>query len=67
MKAMIKCDNCGNRFTIGNTNGMPNGVTLFGDYGRQEKLSLCQKCIVELGQMNDEQKRAFFEKLKSND
>ena len=61
MKAMIQCDACGNRFTIGNTNGLPNGVTIVVGDGKQT--TLCQKCIVELGQMNEEQKRAFFEKL----
>lgn len=66
MKTMIQCDSCGNRFTFGNTNGLPNGVTLVGGDGKQT--TLFQKCVIELGQMDEDQKRAFFKKLKkSND
>lgn len=61
MKAMIQCDSCGNRFTFGNTNGMPNGVTIGGSDGKTT--TLCQKCIIELGRMDEDQKKVFFEKL----
>ncbi len=60
-KVIIKCDNCGCRFGIGNTNGIPNGISFVQKDNKS--ITLCQKCIMAIREMSDSDKAEFFAKL----
>jgi len=57
----MKCDSCGNEFSVGSSNGMPNGISFELHDGRL--VTLCQKCIMKLGSLKDEEKEDFFNSL----
>ena len=56
------CDNCKKFFMNGNTKGMPNGVAFVMNNG--DKVTMCQRCLIELGKMSDDEKNTFFDELK---
>lgn len=56
----FRCDRCGNVFFTGNTNGAPNGVSMEKN---GKWITFCQKCIMELGAMEDAEKEKFFAEL----
>lgn len=58
----VECMNCGKTFGFGNTNGMPNAVSMVGEDGKT--YTLCQNCLIEIGKMTDEEKEKFFNELK---
>lgn len=62
----MKCSKCGKVFTFGNTNGLPNGVSMTPkDSGRT--ITLCQACVIEVGKMDEADRDALFEELKNAD
>ncbi len=65
MKARItiKCDNCGCRFGIGNTDGIPNGMSFVQKDNRS--ITICQKCIMAIREMSDSEKAEFFAILRA--
>lgn len=46
---MVYCSKCDKGFTVGNTNGLPNGVVAKLDDG--VAIALCQECICKLGKL----------------
>ena len=59
----MKCLRCGKVFTFGNTNGMPNGVSMTPrDGGRT--ITICQACLIEVGMMDETDRNALIEELK---
>lgn len=60
---MLKCDKCGRNFMPGNTaDGLPKGITYKLKDGKY--LTICSRCIVELGNMDTDQEREqFFKEL----
>lgn len=56
-----KCKKCGERKLIGNTNGFPNMLGFKLKDGRT--INLCQKCMIELGKLPEEEKGKFFDDL----
>lgn len=57
----MTCDNCGKHFDVGDRpGGIPNGVSMVTDTG---KFTLCADCIMDLGEMDDAEKDAFFQRL----
>ena len=57
------CDNCKHFFTAGNRpDGVPNGVAFVQK--NRKKITMCADCIIKLGKMDEDQKKAFFENLK---
>jgi hypothetical protein len=59
------CDNCKQFFTKGNRpNGIPNGVkfVLTGN----KSITLCARCICDMGAMSDRDKEMFLDRLKEN-
>ena len=59
----MKCDRCKNHISkkIIRGDGLPNGMTFQRQEGKD--ITLCADCIMELGQLDDEGKKDFFEKL----
>ncbi len=62
-RVTIKCDNCGCRFGIGNANGIPNGMSFVQKDNRS--ITLCQKCIMAIGEMSDSEKAEFSAILRA--
>lgn len=60
-KETFRCDKCESMFVTGNSNGMPNGMTFVMKDDKQ--VTLCQKCIIKLGKLNEEEKQEFFKEL----
>ncbi len=60
-RVTIKCDNCGCRFGIGDTNGMPNGISFVQKDNKS--ITLCQKCLIAFGELSDSKKAEFLAKL----
>ena len=58
----MKCLRCGKVFTFGNTNGMPNGVSMTSRDGRRT-ITLCQACVLEM--MDEADRKALLEELKN--
>lgn len=56
-----KCNDCGKRYPIGNTNGMPNMVGFQLEDG--QVLNLCYKCLIKMGAMSEEEKDKYFKDL----
>lgn len=54
----IKCRKCGKTITVGNTNGLPNGVGFQLEDGTI--LNVCQSCLMEVGAMSDEDREKWF-------
>lgn len=54
----LMCSKCGKRFKAGNTNGMANGFGFMMDDGTL--INVCQKCMIELGSMGEEEMQKFF-------
>ena len=59
----MKCDRCKNHISkkIIRADGLPNGMTFQRYEGKD--ITLCADCIMMLGQLDDEGKKDFFEKL----
>ena len=57
------CDKCGKTFRAGNNivNGLPNGVTMVMKDGKD--VTMCNRCLIQLGRLNDEGKAAFFKSM----
>ena len=57
------CDKCKKFFMSGNhpITGVPNGVKLITE--SRKSITLCASCLIELGQMDNQQKDAFFADL----
>ena len=57
------CDNCGKEFSIGNDqHGNPNGVKMILAGG--DSITMCSDCIMNIGTMDDDQRKAFFKELR---
>lgn len=56
-----KCTNCGSRYPIGNTNGMPNMIGFKLKDGKT--INLCYKCMITLGSLPDDKKEEFINRL----
>lgn len=57
------CDKCKSFFVAGNRpSGIPNGVKMIMNNGKS--LTLCADCMINVGQMNEEQKEEFFKQYK---
>lgn len=61
LKFHLQCDKCGVLFYPGDTNGLPNGIKAVMDNGKE--ITLCQSCICELGEADEETKKHFFDEL----
>ena len=59
----IKCSNCGKTFKPGNTNGLPNGITLV--MKNNDKITLCQSCLCKIGSMTEAEKNDYFKNSRS--
>lgn len=60
----IRCDKCGNMFISGNTkDGLPNGLGFEMQDGRV--ITLCQKCIMQLGEIKEKDDADRFKKFWS--
>lgn len=56
------CNSCGKEFQSGNRpDGIPNGIGFVVTGGT---INVCADCVIAMGQMDEEHKREFLEKLK---
>lgn len=59
---MPKCNKCGKEFAYGNrADGLPNGVGL--ELENKKKIYICSDCILELGELTDEEKERFIDDI----
>ena len=61
---MARCSKCGKSFGYGNTNGLPNGITM--EFQDNKRFTLCQSCIIKLGQLSGKEKEEFVKNLKED-
>lgn len=56
-----KCIRCGKRYLVQSLNGLPSMLGFVQKDGRV--INMCQKCLMDMGKMSDEEKDAFFESI----
>lgn len=59
---MPKCNKCGKEFAYGNrADGLPNGVGL--ELENEKIIYICSDCILELGELTDEEQERFIDDI----